>query len=367
MVKQAAFDVVIVGGGIMGLSTGYRLAREGHSTLILERSTAGFEASSRNAGGVRQQFRDPRETALAMYSAEIWRHLGAELDADLEYRQGGGFRLALEADDVPELRSIFERDRRAGLPVELLTPAEVATLVPVDPTAFQLATFCPTDAQANPHKVCAAFAAAARKAGAELRENEGVRTIVRSDDGFEIATDTAVHRGRQVVIAAGPWSAELLRPLGTDLPLVPRRPEMAETEPVEPFLDAFVSLGDLRGYGRQAASGALNIGVRSIDAPLDAPESSHQRVKSSLEGWARLFPRLNGVEVRRTWTGYTNWTPDGCPVIGPVEGVEDLYVCTGFSGHGYALGPAVGVVLTDLLIGREPPVDVRALGLERFL
>lgn len=360
------YDVIIIGGGIMGLSTGYRLAREGQEVLLLEKSTVGFEASSRNAGGVRQQFRDPRETELARFSVELWQGLSEELAADLEYRQGGGFRLALTDADAPELRKTFEQDRSGGLPVQLLAPREVAEILPIEPREFVLASYCPTDGQANPHLTCAAFGNAAKSAGVDIREHEGAESLCRSESGFLVRTGKGSYKSPKVVVAAGPWTAELLAPLGLHVPLTPRRPEMAETEPVEPLFPSFVSLGDLRGYGRQTAAGAFNIGVRSIDASLDQSESTTERVVKSLAAWSRLFPRLEGLSVKRTWTGLTTWTADHCPILDEIPSENGLFICTGFSGHGFALGPAIGVVMTDLLLGRSPAVDISAFGLNRL-
>jgi sarcosine oxidase subunit beta len=360
------FDVIIIGGGIMGLSTSYRLATEGCSTLLIEKRSAGFEASTRNAGGVRQQFRDPRETELAQYSVEIWKGLDKELSSDIEYRQGGGFRFALEPEDLPDLRATYERDVKSGLPVELLSPVEVAELIPINPRELVMASYCATDGQANPVKTCEALAAASRAAGAVIREGEGAIRVEQEGGHYKVVTNLSSYTGRKAVIAAGPWSRHLLAHMGVRLPLTPRRPEMAETEEVPPVTESFVSLGDLRGYGRQTASGNFHVGVRSIDARLDEAESTSERVRQSLETWARLFPHLEGVRIVRTWTGYTNWTPDQSPIIGPVPKIEGLFVCTGFCGHGFALGPAVGFVMADLILDRAPDVDIAPLALDRF-
>lgn len=360
------YDVIIAGGGIMAISTAYRLAIEGLSTLVIEKSTVGYEASSRNAGGVRQQFRDPRETELAKFSVEIWKGLKDEIGTDLEYTQAGSMRLAMRDDEMEELREAYKRDRRSGLPVELLDPEDTISLMPANPQAFKLASYCPTDGHANPVLTCQAFAEAAKKRGAIVREGEAVTAIEKNGHGFTVRTTKSEFRAKQVVIAAGPWSAKLAEPF-ISLPLTPRKPEMAETEPLELFLNPFISLGDLKGYGRQTAAGNLHIGVRSIDAAIDEPDSSHTRVEQALTDWAELFPQLTGVKIRRTWSGYTNWTPDLCPIIGEIPNEPGVLICTGFSGHGFALGPAVGVIMADLLQGRPASASIKGLGVERFL
>src|SRR5690625_1849040 len=126
-------QVAIIGGGIAGMSTAFRLAEAGIQTAILEKSTLGFEASSRNAGGVRHMFRDPKEIPLAKFSIEIWQNLDAELGADVEYVQNGCVRLAMNADEVASLKIAYEKDLASGLPVQLLGPDEILEVIPAAP------------------------------------------------------------------------------------------------------------------------------------------------------------------------------------------------------------------------------------------
>lgn len=360
------FDVIIAGGGIMGVATAYRLAREGLEVLVLEKTSVGYEASGRNAGGVRQQFRDSKETALAIHSVRIWEGLAKELDLDVEYRQGGSLRFALSEADATSLRQAVAQDQAAGLSVELLKPNEVDRLVPINMEAIRCASYCRTDGHANPTKTTQAFAGAARRFGAIIEEATEVTAITREDSTFLVEAGNTAYRAVRVMVAAGPWSAPLLHPFGVRLPLTPRRPEMAETEPLSPFLKQFVSLGDLKGYGRQTVSGTVHFGIRSIDATLEDSEPTYERVVRALNEWVALFPQMEGATIRRSWCGFTNWTPDHRPIIGPVPDEPGLFLCTGFSGHGFALGPGVASVMADFICGREPEIDVQPLGLQRF-
>jgi len=366
MSKQ--YEVAIVGGGIAGMSTAFRLAEAGVQTVIIEKSTLGFEASSRNAGGVRHMFRDPKEIPLAKFSIEIWQNLGAELGAEVEYVQNGCVRLAMNAAEVESLKSAYEKDLAGGLPVQLLGPDEILELIPAAPGEILMASYCPEDGHANPTATCQALAEAIHRRGVTIREQTEVTSIRTSRDRFTISmNDDTVIEASKVLLAAGPWTSELLKQFDLDVPLVLRRPEMAETEVLEPFLKPFVGLGDLRGYGRQTLEGRMHMGIRNLDADLHAPESTHELIRNAKGMWSKVFPQLEQAEIVRSWSGFTARTPDECAMLGAVPGINGLFVASGFSGHGFAVGPGTGVALANIIQGKDPGVDISQLGISRFL
>lgn len=360
------YEVAVVGGGIAGMSTAYRLARRGIETVLFEKSTLGFEASSRNAGGVRHMFRDPKEIPLARFSIDVWAGISEELGHDVEYRRNGCIRLALEDNHVEPLRAAFEKDQASGLPVELLEPAEIDNIIPIDKGKALLASYCSMDGHANPVETCRGFAAAAARAGVELHEGTTVDRIQNSDSGFTIETSAGSFQASKLLLAAGPWTANLLTQFGINLRFQLRRPEMAETEVVAPFLKPFVGLGDLQGYGRQTVAGNMHMGIRNLDADLSAPESQHELIRAATRLWGELFPQLRGVKVKRTWSGFTSRSPDECAILGDIPTVDGLYIAAGFSGHGFALGPGVGIVMAETMAGDTPSADISRLHITRF-
>jgi sarcosine oxidase subunit beta len=362
-----SFDVAIIGAGIAGSATAHRLASEGLDVIILEKSTVGFQASSRNAGGVRHMFRAPVEIPLARYSIDLWSGLSEELGHDVQYRQNGCIRLALNEAEVVSLREAFERDRKAGLPVELLGPGEIEEVIPVNPGKALLASYCPMDGHASPAETCRAFEIGMRRAGVTVREQVRVERAERGRTAFSIKGEGLDVEAGALLISAGPWSTELLSQFGINIPLALRRPEMAETTILEPFLKPFIGLGDLRGYGRQTVDGRMHMGIRNLDADLDAPESTHELIRNAQSLWSSLFPQLENAEIERSWSGFTARTPDECAIVSGVPEVPGLFVATGFSGHGFALGPGVGSVMADLIRGKKPAADISGLRIDRFL
>lgn len=365
------FDTIVIGGGLIGAGAAWRLGEEGQDVLLLERDTVGFQASSRNAGGIRQQFQKAAVRDLARYSMEVWKGLSEDVGQDLEFRQEGGLRLAMEEDDVPELHRSYADDKAAGLPVELLDPNELASRLPapINPDAFLLATYCATDAQANPVAACAAVGRRLAAVGVQLEERLPALSIESaSQDEYVVTTKRGKFFARSLILAAGGWSNALLEPHGIELPVVLRRPHMAETAPVPPIFTGFIGMGTVRGYGygRQTAAGGLHVGVRNLDATLDAPPPNDASIQRAFAPWVNLVPQLRGTEIIRTWSGYTVWTPDQHPIIGELPTLDRVYVATGFCGQGFGASAGVGLVLRDLVLGRRPGVDLTAFDPRRF-
>jgi glycine/D-amino acid oxidase-like deaminating enzyme len=411
-------DVVVVGGGIAGCATAFYLARRGVRVTLLERGEIAGEQSGRNWGFVRQQGRDPFEVPLMMESNRIWRGLEQELDADIEWIQGGNLALAATPERVALFEEWLEIARRAGLETRLVSSREIQALLPGMAKEWLGGLYTASDGHAEPVKATQALAQAAVKHGADLQAAcavLGVETEAGRVSG--ILTERGPIRARTVVCAAGAWSSRLVRPLGVDLPQRWIRATVARTTPAPPLTRAGV-WGPAVSF-RQRRDGTLNIaaaGAADHDITLESlrharlflpgywknrklvrfhvgrpllrslagllpgsrprrhpltwdrgtgPVPNAAKVRRSLEEMRRLYPSIPGLAITRSWAGYIDATPDAIPVIGEA-GPAGLVLATGFSGHGFAMGPIVGRLVAELVTDGKPSLDLRPFRLSRF-
>lgn len=370
-IQKTEAPVVIVGGGIAGCATAYYLARRGVHALLLERATFGFEASGRNAGGVRAQCRDiSAERLLAMRSIELWQTLHEELDTDVEYVQGGTIRLADNEGRLADLTSQSEEELADGLYVEVWNQEQLYRHSPFLATGNIGAKYCPTDGVANPKLVAPAFAAAAERLGARTWQQTTVDAVLtksgkvtgvraRNDQGdWTIETPIVVH-------AAGPWTPQLSSGLGISIPVVSSRTIIARTEPMQPLFTEFISGHDAGVYARPDKRGCIHIGA--VGQPIDSfEECTEADVHAYVEKRVDLIPALGELDIAEVWWGTLAMTPDRQPVMGRVEQVDGYTLAAGFSGHGFCLGPAVGEQLSQLIIDGESALNLTAFDIKRF-
>jgi sarcosine oxidase subunit beta len=353
--------VVIVGGGLMGLSTAFHLRRAdaGTRVTVLEQARVGAAASGASAAGVRAMGRDPAERALALASLARWPGLDAELEAPTRYRRTGGLRLALDEATWLAAGSWAAEQRAAGVPVEVVDERAARALAPGIAPGCLGGVHAPIDGQAEALPATEAFAHAARRLGARVEEGVGVRALaveggrvvgVERDDGAREACEVAI-------VAAGAWSAALLGGIGVTLPIETRPLQMLLTAPgaqaLRPVLGAF----DRRLSLKQLDDGAYLIGggwpARVTDHAGNRYEILDESVRASLETARAAFPAVAGCAIARSWAGLEAFTPDDLPILGPTPGVGGLLVAAGFSGHGFALSPMIGDILARLATGRD--------------
>lgn len=366
---MTAFDVAIVGGGLVGCSAALHLRRREASVVLLERRQCGSQASGVNYGGVRQQGRHLAELPLARRSRRIWAELETLVGTDCEFAVTGHLKLARSDAEMAELEAYAGLARDLGLRFELIGPKRIAERYPWFGDAVRGGSLCAEDGHANPRLVAPAFARAAMAAGADIREDTEVRGAVHDGNGFELRlSDGATVRSRHLINAAGAWGATISARFGEPVPEEVMAPNMCVTDPIPYFLvpNLGVCGGDI--YVRQIERGNMifggGVGVanrRRIEArPLASVTAEAARAALA------LVPKLATAQIIRTWSGIEGVMPDGLPVIGPSETTPGLIHAFGFSGHGFQLGPGVGAVLAELVLDGVTETPIAPFGIARY-
>ncbi len=363
--------VVVIGGGVIGLSTAYHLARRGvREVVLLDQDALGSGSTSKAAGGVRAQFSDPVNVTLGARSLETFRSFSAIFGQEIDLHQVGYLFLLSTPESVAAFEANVALQNDLGIPSRMIGVDEARRRSPlISPEGLLAAAWSPTDGHCTPEAVVLGYAAAARREGAtvlpycaatgiDVRDGRvaGVRT-----EGGTIATDT-------VVCAAGAWSAAVGAWAGVDLPVTPLRRQVLVTGPVPgldpatPFTIDFDSTFYFHGEGQ-----GLLLGMSDPDEvpgfELGRSDAWLPRLGAAVH---RRAPALAEVGVAGGWAGLYEMTPDANALIGRADTVEGFLYATGFSGHGFLMGPAVGEVVSALYAGTEPFVDVSGLGADRF-
>ncbi|RAI02093.1 hypothetical protein DLJ53_12020 [Acuticoccus sediminis] len=364
------FDVAVVGGGLVGASAAYFLAsRHRLDVVLLERGRVGAQASGVNFGNVRRQGRTINQLPLAHHARAIWGELDKHLDDPCEFLVTGHLKLAFDDEQMAALEDYAPRAGAAGLDLELMGANAVHTRFPFLGKGVVGGSFSPQDGNANPRLVAPAFGRAARRAGADVRENTEVLDITRTADGFALETRDGSLRAGTVVNAAGAWAGRLAQSFGDTVPMTPRGPMMAVTEPLRYAIRPVLGTGDSSFYMRQVERGSVVFGGGArvdvdLDNPFPRPRPEHLLVQ--LGHMRRLVPSLAGVQVIRTWSGVEGYMDDKQPAIGFSPNVPGLIHAFGFTGHGFQLAPGVGSVVAELAASGTSPVPLESYAVDRF-
>ena len=347
-------EIVIIGGGIAGSATAYYLAKKGRKVILLEKNRAvGLEASGRCACGVRQQGRKDA-LHLAMGSIQIWTGLSKELGCDLEYQRIGNLKIALNENRREELEKELEWEHSQGLmDVEMVTGERCRELVPGLTSRAVAGKLCTTDGVANPMLATPAFARAAERLGAEVCTSTSATSLLRRGNVIcGVATDRGEVEADVVINAAGPWAVEFNRMAGCHTPIQPGLSQLIITERVPRRIAPFASFEPV-GYIVQTRSGNIILGIsgkpnddfrRGVDYP-DITKKARQFID--------VIPWLEDVNCLRSFSGITEYTPDGEPYIGKIPGVQQYYTISGFAAQGFCVGPMAGKLMAELVCGDE--------------
>ncbi|TYK45437.1 FAD-binding oxidoreductase [Actinomadura decatromicini] len=364
-------EVVVVGGGVMGTSIAFHLAEAGvRGVVLVERDELGSGSTCKAAGGVRAQFSDEVNIRLGARSLEAFGRFGERPGQEIDLRRVGYLFLLSRPEDVASFEAGVALQNELGVPSRMVSAAEARRLSPlVDAGGLLGAAFSPDDGHCTPESVVLGYATGARRHGATIRTHCEVLGI-ETDGGEVTAVETS--RGRiatsAVVCAAGPWSAAVGRMAGVDLPVEPLRRQIVFTEPIPglprpvPMTIDFTTTFYFHGEGE-----GLMLGMSDPDEEpgfaLDRSDAWLPRLTAAI---ASRAPSLLDVGLTGGWAGLYEVTPDHNALIGEDASVSRFLYATGFSGHGFLQGPAVGEVVRDLYLGREPFADVGPLHAARF-
>jgi sarcosine oxidase subunit beta len=366
-------DVVIVGGGCMGASVAFHLARLGITNVVLveRESMLGTGSTGRNAGGVRHQFSQECNIRLSIESIRVFERFQEEVGYPADLHQDGYLFLLSSEASAATFRANVLLQRGLGVDVEWLDPAGAARLAPgLGVEGVVAATFCRRDGIADPNGVTMGFAKAAERAGV---------TIVRETDvtGIDVAAGrvTGVRTSRGpvatpvVVNAAGPHARSIGRMAGVDVPVDPyRRHIFIATAPpagVPPNRIMVIDFDTTFYFHREGAGVLFGMGDVN-ETPTFDTTVQWDFLPRVIDVAMRRLPALGDAAISHSWAGLYEVTPDANALIGPASGVDGLFLIAGFSGHGFQHSPAAGRILADVIAGRDPQFDLAPFDAGRF-
>lgn len=410
-------SVVVIGGGIVGVTAAIFLAEAGMPVVLCEKGRVGAEQSSRNWGWIRTQGRDLEELPLMLAAMKLWHRLKDEAAADFGFRVGGATYLGESDAGMARHAAWLDKAKAFGVDTRLLSPAETDSLLGQNSGRFKGAIHTPTDACAEPDKAMAALGDLALRKGVQVFEGVAVRSIERSGGRVSgVVTEKGRIACEGVVLAGGVWSRPFLENMGVPFPQLGVKGSVQATAPGPDITDSVVGAAGASFRRRQdggytiARSGAARMEVipaafryfrdflplirgnwriidlgagRSFFGPLGAgkwgdgpspmetarildPTPDHALLDSALRSAGELFPQLRGVKPARRWAGMIDVMPDEVPVIDTLPGCPGMVIATGCSGHGFGLGPGVGYLASQLVRGEPPIVDVADFRYGRF-
>ncbi|NYT60601.1 FAD-binding oxidoreductase [Alcaligenaceae bacterium] len=364
-------QVVIIGAGIQGSAAARELAARGVDTIVLEADYAGRHASGVNAGGVRTLNRHVAELPLALASKKLWQRISEMVDDDCGYRQTGQLQIAIDEESFERFRIRNGEIARAGLPhmERLLTPSAVRELVPdfVGPLAG--GAYVGDDGYALPFHTTQAFRRKAQALGARFIEGATVNAAMNGGSEWCLSTKEGHEvRAKQVLNCAGAWATEVGKLFGDDLRIKPNGSMQIVTSRLPRFLSPVVGITGQSIAAKQFENGTVVIGGgrRSpVDIDIRRAELTLPGLVLAARQAAKFFPLLNEAIVVRCWSGIEGFTPDGLPLIG-FGNAPNVVHAAGFSAHGFQLGPAVGMVLADLITVGRSSISLDPFALDRF-
>lgn len=364
-------SVVIIGGGIMGVSTAYQLASEGVTGVVLVDADAlGSGSTSKAAGGVRAQFSDSINIGLGLRSLRTFETFTEQFGQEIDFHQVGYLFLLDSPEDVSLFEDAVKTQNELGVPSRMISVAEASRLSPlVSVDGLLAAAFSPNDGYCTPESVVLGYATAARRLGARLIPHCPVTRIETQGDQI---TAVVTREGRistgTVICTAGAWSGQVAAWAGVQLPVTPLRRQVLVTEPVsglDPRTPFTIDFGTSFYFHREGPGVLLG-----MSDPHETPGFKLNRSDAWLPDLARVMqrraPALMTAGIKSGWAGLYEVTPDNNALIGESGAIKRFLYATGFSGHGFLMGPAIGEVLRDLYLGRPPSIDVGGLSAERF-
>lgn len=416
-----AADVVVIGGGVIGVCTAIFLARAGQKVTLLEKGRIAGEQSSRNWGWIRQQGRDPDELPISMEAAQLWRDLAGQTSVDIGLKQGGVTYLAADEKEMARYENWLPHATAAGLDTRLLSGAEVCALIPDMARTYKGALYTASDMRAEPWVAVPALAAIAAREGVQIIENCAVRALdIAAGRVCGVVSEKGAITAPEVVLAAGAWSSLFLRNHGVGVPQLSVRATVAVTSQLPAvylggaaddrlafraradggyslaaggFHELYLGWDAFRAFpkyltqlrkepfgtrflpraptGYPDAWGTARRWSPDHPSPFEAqrvlnPAPNLKKVKALKKKFAGLFPKLPDFDITHAWAGMIDTMPDVVPVVDRVPALPGLTLGTGMSGHGFGIGPGMGKILANLALGRPTGHDLSRFRFTRF-
>jgi glycine/D-amino acid oxidase-like deaminating enzyme len=412
-------DVVIIGGGIIGTSSALFLAQKGISVALCEKGHIAGEQSSRNWGWCRKMARDPREIPLIIESLRLWERMNETVEAETGFRTCGIMYLGETAAELAQLEAWLEHARQYQLDTRLIGGDEVAERLPGLAKKWAGALYTASDGKGEPQLAAPAIANAARRLGAGIHTHCAVRGIETAAGRVAgVVTEKGRIACQSVVLAGGAWSRLFCGNLGVELPQLKVLGSVMRTEKLEGGPEISAS-GGLFGYRKRMDGGytVATLGVRTIDLVPDNFRLLFDYLPAARLHWKKLrfrfgnrfaeewrmkrrwsldeatpfeavrtldpaadpfvldraradiaasFPAFRDIKIAETWGGMIDVMPDAIPVISAVDQVPGFFIATGFSGHGFGIGPGAGRLVADMVAGGPTIVDPMPFRLSRF-
>lgn len=414
-------DVVVIGGGVIGVCTALYLARGGHSVTLLEKGRIAAEQSSRNWGWIRQQGRDPDEISIMVEAAQLWRALAGETNVNIGLRAAGVTYFAKDDKALARYEAWLPHARAHELDSRILSARDTAAMFPDCAESFKGALTTPSDMRAEPWVAVPALAAIAARAGVTIVENCAVRTLdIAAGRVAGVMTEAGRIKTSQVVLAGGAWSSLFLRNHGVSIPQLSVRESVVATGPL-PDVHAGAAASSSVAFRRREDGGytlappgapELFIGPDALRAlpkylaqlradpfgqrllpaapkgfpdawttrrrwsgdqatPFEAmrilnPAPNMHRIIQLMRDFAQMFPGLPPVTLKSAWAGMIDTMPDNVPVVDHCAQISGLTIGTGMSGHGFGIGPGMGRVLAALVTGGAVGHDLSRFRISRF-
>ena len=412
-------DVVVIGGGIVGVCTALFLAERGVSVALCEKGLIAGEQSGRNWGWVRQMGRDPAEIPLAMDSLSLWRGMNERIGDETGFRPTGIAYLCRDAKQEAHYESWLGQARAYGVDTRMVRGAELDRLMPGMAAGFTAAAHTPSDGRSEPFKAAPAIARAAIRAGAHVLTGCAVRTVERSAGRVSgVVTERGTVACGTVVLAAGAWSRLFAGNLGIDFPQLKILGTVARATAVDGVPDMPVGADNFAF--RRRVDGSFSIAMRNANIAPIVPDSFRlfaDFMPTLVKSWGELTLRINGrfvqewktprswsadaispfernrildpvpherfnrggydnlvkafpafaqSRITQSWAGLIDVTPDAVPVLGPVDAVPGLHIASGLSGHGFGIGPGAGKLMADMIMGGNMRIDPTPFRFDRF-